>query len=111
MNPMDTERMGGLLAEEQRLCADAISPPADMRLSAFAWQLLLQVPVVVCLYWLRHAEAQSLLWLFLAGMLLVFPSSLYLRVWRWQRYASRQAQLAACRRQLDALRAQAGSTP
>ncbi|WP_144372967.1 hypothetical protein [Vogesella urethralis] len=70
MNPIDLERTGRLLAEEQRLLAEAVSPPASVPLSA------------------------------LLALLLPLPVRLSLRLWRWQRYARQQTQLAACRRQL-----------
>lgn len=34
MNPIDAERTGRLLAEEQRLLAEAVSPPASVMLFA-----------------------------------------------------------------------------
>lgn len=111
MNPMDTERMGRLLAEEQRLLAEAVSPPATLTLSALVWPLLFQLAALAWVYGQRHSVAEPLLWLVLLALVLSLPVQLSLRLWRWQRYASRQAQLAACRRQLDELRAQAGSTP
>jgi hypothetical protein len=111
MNPMDAERTGRLLAEEQRLLAAAVSPPASLPLSALVWPLLLQLAALAWVYGQRHSVAEPVLWLALLALLLPLPVRLSLRLWRWQRYASQQAQLAACRRQLDEARAPSGATP
>lgn len=111
MNPIALERTGRLLAEEQRLLAEAVSPPASLPLSGLLWPLLLQLAALAWLYAQRHSVAEPVLWLALLALLLPWPLRLSLRLWRWQRYASQQAQLAACRRQLDAVRAQNGATP
>lgn len=98
MNSIDLERTGRLLAEEQRLLAEAVSPPASLTLAALLWPLLLQLAALAWLYAQRHSVAEPVLWLALLALLL--PLALSLRLWRWQRYARQQTQLAACRRQL-----------
>lgn len=100
MNPIALERTGRLLAEEQRLLAEAVSPPTSVPLSALLWPLLLQLAALAWLYVQRHSVAEPVLWLALLALLLPLPLALSLRLWRWQRYARQQAQLAACRRQL-----------
>ena len=100
MTPIDLERTGRLLAEEQRLLAEAVSPPASLTLAALLWPLLLQLAALALLYAQRHSVAEPVLWLALLALLLPLPAALSVRLWRWQRYARQQAQLAACRRQL-----------
>lgn len=111
MYPIDLERTARLLAEEQRLLAEAVSPTASLTLAALFWPVLLQLAALAWLYAQRHSVAEPVLWLALLALLLPWPVQLSLRLWRWQRYARQQTQLAACRRQLDELRAQAGATP
>ncbi|MFN4236547.1 MAG: hypothetical protein ACK4FZ_04790 [Vogesella sp.] len=98
MTPIDLERTGRLLAEEQRLLAEAVSPPASLTLAALLWPLLLQLAALAWLYAQRHSVAEPVLWL--ALLALPLPLALSLRLWRWQRYARQQTQLAVCRRQL-----------
>jgi len=111
MTPMDLERTGRLLAEEQRLLAEVVSPPASLTLAALLWPVLLQLASLALLYTQRHSVAEPVLWLALLALLLPWPVQLSLRLWRWQRYARQQAQLAACRRQLAEQQAQSGATP
>jgi len=111
MNPIDLERTGRLLAEEQRLLAEAVSPPASVPLSALLWPLLLQLAALAWLYVQRHSVAEPVLWLALLALLLPLAVRLSLRLWRWQRYARQQTQLAACRRQLAERHAHSGATP
>lgn len=111
MNPIDLERTGRLLAEEQRLLAEAVSPPASVPLSALLWPVLLQLAALAWLYAQRHSVAEPALWLALLALLLPWPVQLSLRLWRWQRYARQQTQLAACRRQLAERHAHSGATP
>ena len=47
----------------------------------------------------------------LLALLLSLPVRLSLRLWRWQRYARQQTQLAAYRRQLAERHAHSGATP
>lgn len=111
MTLMDLERIGRLLAEEQRLLAEAVSPPASLALAALLWPVLLQLASLAWLYTQRHSVAEPVLWLALLALLLPLPVQLSLRLWRWQCYARQQAQLAACRRQLAEQQAQSGATP
>ena len=104
MNPIDLERTGRLLAE-------AVSPPASLTLAALFLPVLLQLAALAWLYAQRHSVAAPVLWLALLALLLPWPVQLSLRLWRWQRYARQQTQLAACRRQLAERHAHSGATP
>lgn len=111
MHPIDLERTSRLLAEEQRLLAEAVSPPASLTLAALFWPVLLQLAALAWLYAQRYSVAEPVLWLALLALLLPWPVQLSLRLWRWQRYARQQTQLAACRRQLAERHAHTGATP
>lgn len=111
MNPIDLERTGRLLAEEQRLLAEAVSPPASLTLAALLWPVLLQLAALAWLYAQRHSVPEPVLWMALLALMFPLPVRLSLRLWRWQRYARQQTQLVACRRQLAERHAHTGATP